>query len=86
MTTSIMPPGVVYPGGNPMKTRNQPKPQAPRRDRSNCVMVDLGPMKGTLNQLATKDTPPGETVNLSRTLRRIIRVEAERRGILTTRP
>jgi hypothetical protein len=47
-------------------------------------MVDLGPMKGMLNQLATKDTPPGETVNLSRTLRRLIREEAERCGIFAT--
>ena len=69
-----------------MKNPNKPKPQAPRRDRSNCLMVDLGPMKGMLNQLAAKDAPPGEPVNLSRTLRRLIREEAERRGVLATNP
>jgi hypothetical protein len=64
-----------------MKTRRSPKAKTPPRDRSNSVLIDLGDLRSILDRLAREDCPRGESPNMSRTVRRLIREEAERRGI-----
>jgi hypothetical protein len=64
-----------------MKTRQRPKAIAPPRDRSNSVLIDLADLRSILDRLAREDCPPGESPNMTRTVRRLIREEAERRGI-----
>ncbi len=64
------------------RTRPQPGPKPPSRDRSNTVVIDLGELYGILDQLARQDARPlGERPNMSRTVRRLIHEEAQRRGI-----
>ena len=61
-----------------MKTTKTTKPP---RDRSNTVMIDLAELRGALERLAHEDAPRGESPNMSRTVRRLIRDEAIRRGM-----
>jgi hypothetical protein len=67
-----------------MKAKSDAKAKAPpKRDRSNSVLIDLAGLRWTLNQLATRDAmESGEPINMSRTVRRLVRDEAARRGIL----
>jgi hypothetical protein len=71
-----------------MKTRRNLKAKTPTRDRSNSVLIDLADLRGILERLAREDCPRGESPNMTRTVRRLIREEAERRGIplLLTKP
>jgi hypothetical protein len=64
----------------------EPKPKGqPKRDRSNSVLIDLGTLRQTLRKLASIDAiETGEPLNYTRTVRRLIREEAGRRGIGTT--
>jgi hypothetical protein len=63
------------------------KTQPPRRDRSGWISLDLGPLKRTLETIAVADRLPDEhQANVSRTVRRLIREEAQRHGILATNP
>jgi hypothetical protein len=65
----------------PMKTRRNLKAKTAPRDRSNSVLIDLADLRGILERLAREDCPCGESPNMTRTVRRLIREEAERRGI-----
>jgi hypothetical protein len=65
-----------------MQTKQRPKAKTRPRDRSNSVLIDLADLRGILERLAREDCPLGESPNMTRTVRRLIREEAERRGIL----
>jgi hypothetical protein len=70
---------------SPMKktpTQSEPRSHPRPRDRSNTVVIDLGRLRSILDQLADQDARPlGESPNMSRTVRRLIAEEAQRRGI-----
>jgi hypothetical protein len=45
------------------------------------VLIDLADLRAALERLAREDAPRGESPNMSRTVRRLIREEADRRGL-----
>jgi hypothetical protein len=60
-----------------------PRPRPARRHKPGSVFVELGDLYPTLRQVAATDAVAAhEQLNMSRTIRRLIRDEATRLGIL----